>query len=357
MNEKLYVVTPIFNPRKFESRIKLYKQFAKYIQDCGAELITVEVSFGDRDFEVTDPDNIHHIQLRSPHEMWHKERAINIGIQHLIRIHPEVKKVAWIDADINFTNPNWIQDTLTALDHYDVVQMFSHATNLGPDHEILDKFESAFYHWRSRKQPVHKGDTPLSELGGGHPGLAWAATIKALNNMGGLMDRCIHGSADSHMANAFRGDVHTYYLSKTNNASPAFNRMLDEFQGLCDKYIQRNVGVIPGVANHYWHGTYQKRGYGSRWNMICDHQFDPYADIYLAANGLYQFTGNKPDFEQDLRLSMIGRNDDENTITHDPSQILKVGDKVGHKVIRIVSEGFCQKNPELGLKPGDLYPM
>lgn len=355
MNETLYVITPIFNPRRFTSRIKLYNQFAKYMQDCGVKLITVEVAFADRPFEVTNHYNPYHLQLRSPVELWHKERAINLGIEHLKKLHPEVKKVAWIDADVHFSNPNWVTDTLYALDHYHVVQMFSQATNLGPKHEILDKFEGAFAHWRNRKPPVHVCDYPLAELGGGHPGLAWAATINILEKLGGLIDRCVHGSGDSHMANALRGDVHTYYLKR--ETSEAFKKMLDDWQALCDKFVKRNVGHIEGVCNHYWHGAYQKRGYNTRWDVICHHEYDPFVDIEYDDNGLYKFTGNKPDFEQDLRLSMIARNDDDNVITYDPAKIVKEGDKIGNKVLRRVSAGFAEKNPDLGLKEGDLWPM
>lgn len=359
-NEQLYVITPIFNPRGFTSRIKLYKQFAHYMRSCGVQLITVEVAYGDKPFEVTMGDNMFHLQLRSPHEMWHKEASINLGIQHLLRLVPDVKKVAWIDADVQFTNPNWVAETLAALDHYDVVQMFSQATSLGPDHEILWSHESAFAHWRKRKPLTVEGDKPLNELSGGHPGLAWAATIDILNKLGGLMDSCVHGSGDSHMANALRGDVHTYYLYKDgkSGASPAFDRMLDNWQGLCDKYVKRNVGVITGTCNHYWHGNYDNRGYNQRWAIICHHEFDPYQDIYRALNGLYQFAGNKPDFEQDLRLSMIARNDDENTIVPNGKDILRIGDKVGNKTIRRVTEGYIKANPQLkGLKEGDLWPM
>lgn len=699
--EQLYVITPIFNPRGFESRIRLYNQFANYMKACGVILITVEVAFGKREYEVTNPNNPYHLQLRSPHEMWHKESSINLGIQHLLHLDPEVKKVAWIDADVTFTNPNWVQDTLTALDHYHVVQLFSQATSLGPNHEILWSHESAFAHWRKRKPPTIEGDYPLSELGGGHPGLAWAATIDILNKLGGLMDSCIHGcydeqteiytqrgfipfseltmddkvlsrspdekiewgdvtklykyeydgvmykikseslnllitpnhnmlyrkihsdnlyfekieetkagrripkvskweadepidfklfgansienfvafmgiwlsegwtyaaldghsrigiaqtkqdsrlkikelldstfpntkwtnskkngnesgyvgnnkplfdylrqfgkcrdkyipkeiknlpvkylkifldwfvigdgniekkkisnhtdtvrmytsspklcddlfeviikigswasiaeikgklsqplqcgrqiqsdiekplyiltvhkstdfylkpraiskekykglvyccqtphhtllikrgnriiwcgnSGDSHMANALRGDVHTYYLYKDgkSGAAPAFDRMLDNWQALCDKYVKCNVGVINGTCNHYWHGNYDNRGYNQRWAIICHHEFDPYQDIYRALNGLYQFSGNKPDFEQDLRLSMIARNDDENTIVPNGKDILRIGDKVGNKTIRRVTEGYIKANPQLtGLKEGDLWPM
>lgn len=362
MQEKLYIITPIFNPRKFKSRIRLYEEFARYVERCGAMLITVEVAFRDRPFEVTVPHNKYHVQLRSPHELWHKERCINIGIEHLKKLHPEVTKVAWIDADVAFTNPNWIADTLNALEHYDVVQMFSQATSLGPNHEILWSHESAFKYWLKRKPSTVFGDIPLTELSGGHPGLAWAARLDALEKLGGLMDSCIHGSGDSHMANALRGDVHAYYLYATAVCAPSvgFNAMLEAWAALCDTHIRRNVGVVDGTCNHYWHGNYDNRGYNVRWDIICHHAFDPATDVVVGDNGLYEFVGNKPDFEQDLRLSMIARNDDDNVIVPNSKDTLRVGDKVGEKVLRRVTEGYLNANPALleqGVKIGDLWLM
>lgn len=354
--ETLYVITPIFNPRGFKSRTKLYHQFAKYVEFSGAKLITVEVAYANRPFEVTHKHNPHHLQLRSNSELWHKEKCINLGIEFLKKIDPGANKVAWVDADVTFSNPDWVGDTLSALDHYDFVQMFSQATNLNPQHEIINVFESAFFHWRKRKPAIAIAgcDYPLSDLGGGHPGLAWAGRIETIDKLGGLIDRCVHGSGDSHMANALRGDVHTYYLKR--ETSPAFKELLDNWQALCDKHVKRNIGHLDGVCNHYWHGTYEKRGYNTRWDIICHHQYDPFTDIEVDENGLYRFAGNKPDFEQDLRLTFIARNDDENVMVP-AGKFLREGDKVGNKVIRKVSAGFVERNPEHGLSEGDLWPM
>lgn len=37
----LYVVTTVFNARRWKSRYKLYRDFEKYVQDSGAKLLTV----------------------------------------------------------------------------------------------------------------------------------------------------------------------------------------------------------------------------------------------------------------------------------------------------------------------------
>ena len=272
--------------------------------NAGVVLITVEVSFKNRPFQVTSHNDPYSLQLNSNAEMWHKERAINLGIQHLLKLFPDAKKVAWIDADVNFLNPNWVSDTLLALDHFEVVQMFSQSTNLSPKNEILWTADSCFKKFLNRKP----ADVERGYIGGGHPGLAWAANIEILNKLGGLIDFCIHGSGDSHMANALMGNVRNYYLKR--KPTPAFMAELIKWEDRCNKYVKKNIGFVYGVCNHYWHGKINQRGYESRWNIICDHGFDPTTDIYPAANGLYQFTGNKPGFEHSLRQAMMARNED-----------------------------------------------
>src|SRR5688572_1018355 len=121
-NSTLYVVTAISNPCRYNSRYQLYQKFAKMVQDSNAILITVETAFGNRPFVVTQPGNNYHIQLRTNHEIWHKENMINLGIA---RLPLDWQYVAWIDADANFSNPDWVNETLNQLQHYHIVQMFS----------------------------------------------------------------------------------------------------------------------------------------------------------------------------------------------------------------------------------------
>jgi hypothetical protein len=89
----LYVVTCVFNPHRYRTRLELYKRFEKYIADSPhTKLLTVELAFDDRPFAVTSPDNPWHLQLRTKTELWHKERLINLGIE---RLPADWRYVAW----------------------------------------------------------------------------------------------------------------------------------------------------------------------------------------------------------------------------------------------------------------------
>ena len=81
--DRLHVVTAISNPCRYASRYRLYRAFEKHMADSGAILTTVECAFRDRPFEITEPDNRFHIQVRTNDDLWHKENLLNLGISRL----------------------------------------------------------------------------------------------------------------------------------------------------------------------------------------------------------------------------------------------------------------------------------
>ncbi len=305
-HEKLYVVTAYFNPYGWKKRKQLYQEFVPYIEHSGAILITVEVGYKDHPYEVTTANNPWHLQLRTSEEMWHKERAINLGIQKLLQLDPDAKYIAWIDADVKFSNHHWVKDTIKALQLYCVVQLYSEAHNMCPNHQSMWKCPSVFFNFLSRG--YHQSPPlPLKYVAKGHPGLAWAARRQTLDDLGGLIDYCVAGSADTHMANALMGDV---TLFTRPGMSPGFRRALERWGERSHRYVQENVGYVKGICFHYWHGKSEQRGYEKRWDIMCHHKFDPNEDIYAEANGLYRFTWSKPHLKLDLRRSMLARNED-----------------------------------------------
>lgn len=304
---ELPVVCVVFNPHGFKSRIRLYREFKKYMDFCGVKLVTVEVAFKDRPFEVTSSENEWDVQLRSRHILWHKERAINIGIQHLTKLVPGWIKVAWIDADVRFSSPHWTLDAVHALDHYDVIELYSQAAHLSPKNEIMWTCESVFFQYAIKKGFNQTPPLPLKYFTGGHPGLAWAITREAYDSLGGLMDFTISGSGDLMMANALMGNV---FHATRPGLSQGFKESLKSWQAKADKHIKGNIGFIYGTCMDYWHGKSENRGYEKRWDIMCYHQFDPVLDLVVEESGLYGFAGNKIELERDLRLSTMQRNED-----------------------------------------------
>lgn len=308
-DKTLYAITVIFNPRQFKSRYRLYREFKQYIESCGPniKLLTVEISYANRPFEVTTAEDPWNLQMHTDYELWHKEAGMNAGLARLKQLMPDAKYCATLDADVSFSNKNWVTDTINALQHHHVVQPFSEAHNLTQSHEsewkcksILKKFSEKGFH---QNPPL-----PLGYFASGHPGLAWAWRIKTLDQLGGLLDFCVAGSGDSHMANALMGDI---TLNMRKGMSTGYRRALERYAKRCDKYVGQNIGFVPGMCTHYFHGKSTNRGYEKRWDIICFHQFDPEEDIYKELNNLYRWKGGKPEMYHDLKLSLVMRNEDQ----------------------------------------------
>ncbi len=306
-SKKLYVITCISNPRKYKSRYKLYREFKEYMSTVkGVELYTVEHAFKDRPFEITEAGDPYAIQVRGDQEFWHKENLLNIGLQHLPK---EAKYIAWIDADVRFLNPNWVQDTIDSLDSHDFVQMFSEYIDLGPNGEHLSKMTSFIYAYVTGEEQLI--DTRYGNGRKGATGLAWAATREAIDNVGGLIDWCIVGSGDWHMAYCLIGKGVEIAQSWF---SPGYRNLLEKFQADCDRYIRNNVGYVPGVAVHYWHGPKSKRGYGWRWAILRDNNFDPVLDLKKDTQGLYIVNREKLKLHDDLREYFRSRDEDSTSL-------------------------------------------
>lgn len=319
VSSPLYIVTVVFNAARWRTRWKLYQDFAKRVAESHAILYTVEVAFGERAFVVTEPDNPHHVQLRTSSELWLKENALNIGIS---RLPYDWRYVAWIDADVNFVRDDWADETLHALQHYDVVQVFSEAADLDSNYEIIARYRS--FGWAHIKgipwqtgNPDYRGVTPPTVPKGPyqylhHPGFGWAYTRAAYDRLGGLFDVSIIGEADFIMARSYSGDGLT---AVRKGCSPGYIRTVTDWQQRATKYIAGNIGYVPGCLLHYWHGAKTKRRYWDRTQLLVDTQYDPALDLKRDSQMLYQLTDRSPALRTGLRAYFAQRDEDAPTPT------------------------------------------
>ena len=298
-NDVLYVVTAISNPSRYLSRYRHYREFEKHIHDSGAILYTAEAALGDREFEVTSDSNPHHIQVRGGElsTLWLKENLLNIGTS---RLPPEARYVAFVDADVAFARSNWAQETLHALQHHAVVQMYSTVVYLdhdGPQINSVGSFMDAWLTGRElrtvngmatcetvRMPNMRKSCYPTGLKGGfGQPGAAWAFRREALDAIGGLIDISILGSGDYQMASALIGHLG---ISVAKDYSPGYKKCLYAWQDRTERHIRRNVGMVPGTIMHFWHGAMKNRGYNSRWKILTKFRYDPHSDLTRDSQGL-----------------------------------------------------------------------
>lgn len=303
---KFWVVAVISNPVRYKIRYRLYNHFEKQIKEAGANLLTVEMAFGDRPYEITTRENPNNVQLRSFFELWHKENMINIGIS---RLPHDWEYVAWIDADVLFQRPDWVSECVHQLQHYMVIQMFSEAIDLGPTYEVLDRHKGFVksYIDNDFRLPPSLNDCYYPFKNNWHPGYAWAARREAIEHLGGLIDWSILGAGDAHMAWALVGDALRFIPAGMSNR---YKRKVATWQQRSMKFIQKDIGYMPGTINHYWHGKKKDRKYAERWKILTENNFDPDLDLKRDPQGLWQLTDHNWRLRDEIRMYFRARNED-----------------------------------------------
>ena len=299
VSKPLYVVTVIFNQNRYASRYRLYHGFEKHVGDSGGILYTLEIALRDRHHEITNPTNPHHIQLRTESELWYKENGGNVALRYL---PADWEYVAFVDADFLFTRPDWAFETVHMLQHYDAVQMFTNLTYLSHDNKVNNHM-NGFVWQHLNQQTVPKAYGHRGAVGG-----AWAFRRSALEKLGGLLETCILGSGDWHMAFALamRDDVHPEMKFEV---IPQYVKSIKDWAERA-KLLRGNIGFVDAHAIHYWHGPLANRGYNTRWRILTENLFDPYADLRWDFQGLIQLNKEKPALRDGIRRYFADRNED-----------------------------------------------
>jgi hypothetical protein len=306
---KLHVIAVVFNPLRFQSRYNLFRDFSQHVcRNNEAEMWVAELALGSRPFEVTDACNPKHMQFRTNHELWHKERLINMAVS---RLPSDWEYVAWIDADVTFLNPDWAHEAIQQLQHYQVVQLFTHAMDVGPSGEPIEQFEGfASSHIQRKPFPKLNGvGEKKSYYGKGkywHPGYGWAYRRSAWDTLGGLLDINVVGGGDHQMAYGLIGRVDE---TIPNGSAHHYSRSVKTWARNAS-LLRRDIGAVPGTVVHHYHGPKKARGYHNRWRILTDNKFDPLTDLKNDWQGALALSGNKIQLRDDLRAYFRQRNED-----------------------------------------------
>lgn len=315
--DKLHVITVLENPLRWRSRYQNYNEFARSVESQGGILVTVELAMGDRPFEITDPNNPLHLQVRTRDELFHKENLGNLGASLLPL---GTKYLSFVDADMISTRGDWMQETLHQLQHFDVVQMYSSYSDMSSNHTVLRTTNSFIYNYWTigdmRSPNTSKGwaawfrgyDQGVAPGGPGATGGAWAYRMEAYSALGRLMERCVLGSADWYMAFSLVGAVNMGPEARL--VKPAYRDYILDW-GANAARLKCNVGYVEAHLVHKWHGPKAKRRYGDRWMILENNEYDPYKDIQTNPKGVFELRGNKPRLRDEIRRYFRDRHEDE----------------------------------------------
>jgi hypothetical protein len=341
VREPLYALVPYFNPFRWRSREKHTQRAIKHFTDAGAVVYLVEASFNRRDATFADSgldnspascgvmgtdSNFRHryIHVTTKDELWLKENLINVGAAHLPY---DWQQLCWLDSDVQFARPNWVGETIHKLQHYAFLQMFSHARDLGPNYEMMPHDYphadgTGFVHaWKQGKLEgknvvsgayYYDGKSYAPGVPRVWPGLAWAATRKAWDDVGGLLDVAIWGGGDHHMSWAL---IERPEKMMRNDLHHDYQKVVKQWYWRCHTHIRKNVGVMEGTILHNWHGRKTDRGYNAKHSLLAAVGFDPLRHLKKDSQGLWQLHDDRSSAFVSLRdlMRKIARERDEDS--------------------------------------------
>jgi hypothetical protein len=331
-DQVLHLVIPYSNPWRWRTRRELFNDCYRHFKNSPNVIPhRAEVAFGDRPFEVTGDDH-NDLQLRTTDEMWLKENSINLAVS---KLPVDWKYAGYVDADFHFTRHDWALEAVHLLQHYDFVQLFSTYADITGEtatswqghrpYRLNSSFAWNYQHpeqFKAAQLARSKADPgyyvkPLASkqfpfgFWPGAPGGAWAWRRPAFEAVGGLLDTCILGSGDYHMAAALAKLPDTHVEMKL--ALPGYIRAIQEWRDRAGQ-LHANIGCVDNFAVHSWHGNKVSRGYGGRVDVLRNFQFDPYRDIQRDWQGLWKWDGRKPQMRDAARRFFLDRNEDEATL-------------------------------------------
>ena len=144
--QTIHLVGVYSNPFRWRSRRLHFNDFVRHARSSpNIKLYVVELAYGDRPFEVSQPSDI---QLRTDCEMFHKENLINIGVQRFPSNYAGSTAGIQTETFIS-TRHDWGLEAIHMLQHHAFVQNFSNYADLTSATATSDTGHQMYRHNRS----------------------------------------------------------------------------------------------------------------------------------------------------------------------------------------------------------------
>lgn len=334
-DQVLHIAAVYSNPFRWERRRRLFNDFVRHMSSQANVCLWIgEVAFGERPFEVTEEGNPCHIRLRTDCALWNKESVINCVATHF---PADYKYGGYFDGDFTCTRHDWALETIHLLQHYHWVQLFSSSIDVtgnvphsnggqkpyrvSPSFAFNYNHQDEFFERRSASNGSYNNKPSKVDrsigfpfgLPSGMPGGAWAWRRGAFDQVGGLLDTCITGAADHHMAYGLIGSKNNHW--EVANCSNFHVRKIEAWAARASELRHTPgigiMGCLDQLIVHHYHGSKSKRGYEWRWKILQEHKFDPDFDLARDFQGLWRWTGNKPALRDAITAYFLSRNEDQ----------------------------------------------
>ncbi len=324
--DDLAVVTCVFNPCGYRSRLDNYRTFRRNLERSGVGCLTVELAVADDPHLLAAaPGEV--LQVRSSAALWQKERLLNLGIREMLS--RGYRKIVWLDADVVFEDAvDWPWHVAAALDRNRLCQVFDavlveeegkrplpgvSAVRYAHDHDLWFHQERRLPSWR---WPF---GYPL-----GYAGYGWAARADLLERVE-LYDRAVVGGGDELMlaASVDRSDgweARAGHLLRSalrrcarcghRNAAPGYLADYLTWARRWHEQVGGRCGWADLTARSLYHGDRLHRHYSLRRDILLRHEFDPTSDLALDGDGCWRWASAKTRLHLEVQNYFFERRED-----------------------------------------------
>jgi hypothetical protein len=266
-HDEAVIISCFYNPMNSPYRLKAFKIFYDSIKHLNHRIVECVIGEGKPQL----PESEFITVVRTESLLWHKEALLNGMIPNL---PGQFKYVFWVDADVLFTNRNWLVEGVERLTWSDIIQPFEYCVHLKKDQVKPDfNLEKAKPNcgtksrhpqvWRSfcaNHEDNYRVFRSLEYDVHGHVGFAWGARRELLEDCP-LYDRALIGGADHIIAHAAVGQISHPCIEKAfKEDSKAIKEWSENFYTHC----LMGVNYVKGDLYHIWHGDIEKRQYLKR---------------------------------------------------------------------------------------------
>ncbi len=271
------VLLAFYNPVPFKRILKNIRYIIQCLEAVGIPYFVAECVFPGRRPQIPNADLV----LHSNSFMFYKEQLLNA----LEKVVPEqYTKLVFLDGDILFDAPDWINQISVKLDTVDILQPFQEACWLTPDNT------------RIRSKKLSYGYAIVNGLGGKpgelhlyHPGFAWAMKRSVFRDLGGFYPRSIVGNGDMTFTFNFFTDVIPQSF-RDDHGVP--DLVLEAWPAYHANFVSvaPSVGFLNMKALHLFHGLRESRQYKTRYKDVSEYLTGSWEEqIVVNADGLYEF--------------------------------------------------------------------
>ena len=259
-HKEAVIVSCFYNPQNNPYRLIAFQKFYRSIKHLNHRII--ECLIGNAEQQL--PDSPYITRVHTDSLLWHKESLINNVVKDL---PPSFKYIFWIDADVIFTNQNWLVDSVRELQNFrNIVQPFEYCVHLNrnkltPDFNVdavrslvTDATHRHERLWRSFCANCVDDNTSAQNDNyniHGHVGFAWGARREILEQCP-LYDAALSGGSDHIMAHAAAGQFNHICITKS------FTDDIDsvtEWQKRFYAAVKGYIGYVKGDLFHIIHVT------------------------------------------------------------------------------------------------------